>query len=163
MASLNEITGGAFQDALGNALAGGSLIFELSQDAQVNDTTQVVSGYRVTVDLDGSGNVVAGSEVWPNDVLLPANTYYNVTAYNADGQRVWGPNPQQVISTPSPFNIGTWVPQQIAVLPPAQLVIAGTTLATTATGGAETLPANPVAFLPVLINGTSYKIALYAV
>lgn len=34
--------------------------------------------------------------------------------------------------------------------------------ASTATGGAATLPANPVAFLEAVINGTTYKIPYYA-
>jgi len=39
--------------------------------------------------------------------------------------------------------------------------IGGTSVSTSATAGAATLPANPVAFTTVTINGTSYKIPLY--
>lgn len=36
-------------------------------------------------------------------------------------------------------------------------------LATTATAGAATLPANPVGFVVIKSNGTTYKIPYYAV
>lgn len=164
MAALNQLTGGAFQDSLGVVLASGYLLLELSQDAQVNTSTQVVSGYIVRISLDANGNVATSPAqlVWPNDVLSPAGTFYNVSVYNAQGQLVWGPNAQQVLSSPSPFNIGTWVPGSVSTLPPTAIIVSGVTLASSATAGAQTLPANPVAFLPVNINGTNYKLALYS-
>ena len=75
----------------------------------------IASGGTLEFDLDQNGNVVTSppSFVWPNDVLTPKTSFYTVTVYSADGALVWGPNPQQVVSTPSPFNIGTWVPGQI--------------------------------------------------
>jgi hypothetical protein len=115
MATKNQITGGAFQDALGNVVANGFMIFQLSQDAQVNGTTQLGAGREITINLDSNGNVAATQSLWPNDVLSPANTFYNVSVYTANGQLVWGPNPQQVLSTPSPFNIGAWVPASVNV------------------------------------------------
>jgi hypothetical protein len=42
------------------------------------------------------------------------------------------------------------------------LTVSSATVATAATAGAETLPANPVGFLVVSINGTSRKIPYYA-
>lgn len=115
MSTKNQITGGGFQDALGNVLAGGYLMFELSQDAQVNGTTQIAAGYTVRINLDSSGNVATSStqSIWPNDVLSPNGTFYLVSAYSAIGQLVWGPNAQQVLSSPSPFNIGVWVPSSV--------------------------------------------------
>jgi hypothetical protein len=115
MATKNQITGGGFQDALGNVLAGGYLVFELSQDAQVNGTTQIAAGYTVRINLDSSGNVATSpaQSIWPNDVLSPNGTFYLVSAYSAIGQLVWGPNAQQVLSSPSPYNIGVWVPSSV--------------------------------------------------
>lgn len=107
------ITGGGFQDSLGNPLADGYLIFQLSQDARVAANQQVVAGYRVTIALDANGN--GSGSIWANDVLSPGGTFYNVSAYSAAGQLVWGPNPQQVLSTPSPFDIGTWIPASVNV------------------------------------------------
>lgn len=165
MATKNQLSGGAFQDCLGGVLANGYLIMELSQDAQVNGSTQVVAGYKVQITLDASGNVKASpaQSVWPNDVLSPANTFYIVSAFTENGQLVWGPNPQQVFSSPSPYDIGAWVPGTVSTLPTTNITLTGVTLTPSATAGVATLPANPVAFLPVNINGTNYKLALYNV
>ena len=124
MSTKNQLTGGSFQDVLGNLLANGYLLMELSQDAQTNTGIQIAAGTIVKIPLDASGNIVTSPaySVWPNDVLSPANTFYNVSAYKANGQLVWGPNAQQVFSTPSPFNVGVWVPGAISVIPGNQTV-----------------------------------------
>ena len=41
------------------------------------------------------------------------------------------------------------------------LTLTGITLATTATAGSASLPSAPDHFLPITVNGTAYKIALY--
>lgn len=120
MSSKIQIVGGAFQDPSGIPLNGGILTFVLSQDAQVTVagvTEQVCGGETITVPLDADGNIVVSPEqlLWPNDVLTPSNTFYTVTAYSAEGQLVWGPNSQQVFSTPSPFDVGAWVPNQVSI------------------------------------------------
>lgn len=115
MATKNQITGGAFQDALGNPVANGYMLFELSQDAQVNGSTQLGAGRIINIDLDVNGNILGTQSVWPNDVLSPDNSFYNVSVYTANGQLVWGPNPQQVLSTTSPFNIGVWIPGAVNI------------------------------------------------
>lgn len=115
MSVKNQITGGAFQDATGNLLVNGYLLFELSQDGQVNGSTELAAGFKIKIPLDASGNVVTSPtySVWPNDVITPINTFYNVSAYSAHGQLVWGPNAVQVFNSPSPYNIGAWVPDAI--------------------------------------------------
>lgn len=115
MATKNQISGGAFQDALGNPVALGYMTFELSQDAQVNANTQLGAGRIITITLDSSGNVAGTQSMWPNDQLSPAGTFYNVSVYTANGQLVWGPNAQQVLSTPSPYDIGVWVPAAVNI------------------------------------------------
>jgi hypothetical protein len=115
MSTPNQIIGGPFVDNLGNPIANGSLVLKLSQDAQANqglNNVQVGSGLGVTVPLDSNGNIITSPNqlVWPNDVLTPAGTFYNVSAYNQNGQRVWGPNAQTVLSTTSPFDISVWLP-----------------------------------------------------
>lgn len=121
MSSKVQITGGAFQDATGAPLNVGHLTFELSQDAQVTVAgvpEQVVGGEIIHVPLDANGNIITSPAqmLWPNDVLTPANTFYIVTAYTSVGQLVWGPNSQQVFSTPSPFDVGTWVPGVVSIV-----------------------------------------------
>lgn len=117
MATKNQLTGGAFQDVEGNALADGYLLMQLSQDSQVNTNTAISAGVVVKIPLDVNGNVITSPtyNVWPNDAMLPLNTYYRVSAYTAVGQLVWGPNAQQVLSTPSPYNVGGWVPGSVNV------------------------------------------------
>lgn len=112
--SLNTLSGGAFQNIDGAPLSNGFLVFELSHDEQETTTSpngQVVAGLRKTVYLDNNGNVVAGSTMWANDSLNPANSFYFVTAYDSTGKPVWK-YPQQVTvtSSPSPFVLGTIVP-----------------------------------------------------
>lgn len=106
-----QLSGGAFQDALGNVVANGYMIMQLSQDAQVTGSSpevQITAGRTIKVLLDASGNIKASPAqyAWPNDVLTPANTYYIVSVYTAAGQLVWGPNAQQILSSPSPFDVG---------------------------------------------------------
>jgi hypothetical protein len=112
-----QLSGGAFQDVAGNPLANGFLLMRLSQDGQVNTSTEVCAGWVFKVLLDASGNVSSSppQSVWPNDVISPSGTFYNVSAYSAEGQLVWGPNAQQVLSTPSPYNIGAWIPGSVNV------------------------------------------------
>lgn len=113
MSTKVQLTGGAFQDVQGNRLANGYLLMALSQDASVSSpASQIAAGYTVKILLDVNGNVQTSpaQSVWPNDVLSPANTFYSVSAYTANGELVWGPNSEQVLSSPSPFDIGAWAP-----------------------------------------------------
>ena len=90
----------------------------LSQDALASDGSEVAAGKLIQIALDEDGNVdtTTAQYVWPNDQLTPANTFYSVSAYTAEGQLVWGPNPQQVFSTPSPFNVSAWIPGIVNIL-----------------------------------------------
>jgi hypothetical protein len=72
----------------------------------------IASGVEITINLDASGNAVAGQYVWGNDVLLPINSYYTVTGYTAQGQPAWGPNNQQIVGTGT-FDLGSWIPNQV--------------------------------------------------
>ena len=118
MAAKVQIIGGNFQDCAGNPLANGYLLFLLSQDGLVNGSSQVAAGREIKVILDSTGNVATSPAqyLWPNDVITPANTFYTVSAYTAAGQLVWGPNSQQVLSAPSPFDITVWVPSSVNLL-----------------------------------------------
>ena len=115
MSTVNQIVGGAFQNAQGNVLANGYLLFELSQYGIVNTTTKVCAGYKIRVPLNSSGSVASSPaySLWPNNVLIPSNTFYTLSAYSASGQLVWGPNPVVITSSPSPFDLGTLIPGDI--------------------------------------------------
>ncbi len=112
MAGKNQITGGAFQDFEGNVLANGYLTMQLSHDeGESVDPGQVVGGLSLRVPLDPFGNIAGTVLVWPNDQLNPANSYYVVNAYRRDGTQAWlSPQFQTVTTSPSPFNVGAWVP-----------------------------------------------------
>lgn len=118
MSSVVQLSGGNFQDSEGNVLNEGYLLFELSQDAQANSTDQICAGRVIKILLDNSGNVQSSpaQSIWPNDALTPAGTFYIVRGYTAQGELVWGPNAQQVFSTPSPYNLNSWVPNYISNL-----------------------------------------------
>lgn len=137
------LTGGNFQDAMGNLLANGYLTMKLSQDSQVNDS-QVCSGVEINIVLDGNGDVAAyptipaDQFVWANDVLSPVNSFYTVSGYTAEGQPAFGPNNQQVVSGGiggGTFDTGTWIPNQVVSWAPAlqtpQVFVNGTALSST--------------------------------
>jgi hypothetical protein len=120
MTATNTITGGGFQDSGGNALSGGALILQLSHDAYADDTYETIicgvgndnQDFFVSYILDENGNVPSGSQAWPNDLILDVwtllpDTYYIASAYTAAGQLAWGPNAVYILSSPSPYNIGT--------------------------------------------------------
>lgn len=115
MAINNQIIGGNFMDPSGAPLANGYLILQLSQDEQSYIPSEIGAGRKIRVDLDSTGNLPSSPPVYvfANDALNPTNSWYSVSAYTADGQRVWGPNTVQILSSPSPFNISNWVPNSI--------------------------------------------------
>lgn len=125
-ATKTQLTGGNFQDSEGNILTDGYLDFKLSQDASVTGVGNIASGITIRIYLDSDGNVagststppVADQFIWGNDNLLPLNTFYKVTGYTAQGQPAWGPNNQQIIGS-SPFDLGTWIPNQVFTWTPS--------------------------------------------
>lgn len=78
-----------FQDPSGTAIAGGTVTIRLLYDISTaaDSGPQISAGVVVTGTLDSSGSVTVN--LWPNDVLVPANSNYQVTAYTAQGQRAW--------------------------------------------------------------------------
>lgn len=113
-----QLSGGSFQSPSGELLVNGYLLMSLSQDALADSTSEVAAGKTIQITLDADGNVgtTTPQYVWPNDQLTPANTFYSVSAYSTEGQLVWGPNSQQIFSTPSPYNVGAWVPGVVNTL-----------------------------------------------
>ena len=121
--ALNQLIGGAFQDIFQTPLANGYLILEL-RHSSVNTngytyedtsttTQQITGGAKIKIPLDSSGNIVTSPtySVFTNDSLTP-DSYYLVSCYTSNGQLVWGPNAERVLASPSPFDIGAWVPHQ---------------------------------------------------
>lgn len=110
-----QVIGGPFQDALGNPVSNGFLLFQLQHDCVVTGTGQVVGNVAVRVPLDINGNIqgtVVGNPVfmWPNNLMLP-NTNYLIWLFDASNRLVWdNPQSQQILSSPSPFNVNAWTP-----------------------------------------------------
>jgi hypothetical protein len=81
VAQLVTISGGGFQDPLGNALALGSLSVRLTQDLALA-SNQICAGKTVILPLDSSGNVTGSPTLW-------GAATYQVNAYASDGQLAW--------------------------------------------------------------------------
>ncbi|HET9283175.1 MAG TPA: glycosyl hydrolase family 28-related protein [Candidatus Angelobacter sp.] len=106
--AIGNIFGGAFQDAGGNVLSGGSITFQLSNAALVIGTGQIVQNVPQTFTLNNLGSVPANTPLWFNDQLQPNGTHYIVTIYNSNGALVRGPE-DWVIAGSSPVDLGTIV------------------------------------------------------
>ena len=78
-----------FQDAAANPLAGGLVRLTLNVDISiaVSSGPQIAAQRTVDGTLDDSGSVTLN--LWPNDVLFPANSVYFVQAYTSTGQPAW--------------------------------------------------------------------------
>ena len=87
MATDQTITG-TFVDPQGNPLANGYLVMRLSHDGQSGTPNQVVSGLTQRITLNSSGQINPAVAIYSNTGLLPANTFYRVTVYAADGTEV---------------------------------------------------------------------------
>ena len=111
---LNTVTGGGFQDITGQPLSNGYLDWELSHDEKETTTTpngQVVGGLKRRIFLDNNGNAVTGSQLWATDVMSPANPFYIVKGFKADGTPAFkAAQNWQIASSPSPFDLGSLVP-----------------------------------------------------
>lgn len=90
--------------------------------------------------LLGRANTVTGTTA---NVFMVGHT--NTT--NSGETYVWGHN--YTVTTPNQLYLGDGSGGT------------GISLKSTATAGAQTLPSNPSAFMPITINGTAYKIPLY--
>jgi len=92
------LTGGAFQDSLGNPVSLGYLLFTLSSESTASvlgspTGQQIASGTTVKMSLDTNGNIWnSGSvqqKIWSNLVLNPSGTFYLVRLFNSSGLEVW--------------------------------------------------------------------------
>jgi hypothetical protein len=87
-ASLPQTT---FTDSEGQPLANGYLDIRLSKDAQVPVLNfQLTAGITTRIDLDANGTVTGTGTVllYPNLSLLPADTFYRLQVFSAEGQLV---------------------------------------------------------------------------
>jgi len=67
----------AFQGPDGTIAANGRLLLSLSQNAMITSGGgQVYSTIPVVIDLDATGKIPAGTQIWANDELTPTGTTY---------------------------------------------------------------------------------------
>jgi len=109
---------GSWQDARGNRAANGQLHFSLNQDAVIV-TIAHAAPREVNFQLDKTGALMAGSQIWGNDELSPNGTYYTSTVTAQGGGVIWGPQ-WFVISGSSPINLSRILP--IKMIPPTSQV-----------------------------------------
>jgi len=111
MATDQTITG-TFVDPQGNPLANGYLVMRLSHDGQSGTPNQVVSGLTQRITLNSSGQINPAVAIYSNTGLLPANTFYRVTVYAADGTEVVPLSQITIPNTPTPVDLATltWGP-----------------------------------------------------
>lgn len=105
------LTGGGFQDALGNPIANGYILLQLSSDQVVSGTGQIVAKRDIKVPLDANGNVLGTNGavfVQYNDKMSDTTSFYWATVYTASGEIAWGPRKVQVLSSPSPYPASNW-------------------------------------------------------
>jgi hypothetical protein len=89
-----QIEGGGFTDPFGNALAEGYLTLTLGHDECYSaGPNQIVAGFTLRIGLDSNGNIPSSpaTYIYSNDSLAPANSYYTVLGYKADGTEAFGP------------------------------------------------------------------------
>ena len=110
-----QLIGGNFQDNEGNVLVNGYLRLRLSSDEVITGVGQIAAGIVTQINLNSSGSVDTSTPqlVWGNDQMTPANSFYIVTGYKANGQLAWGPNNEQVIGSGGTFDTGTWIPNVV--------------------------------------------------
>ena len=108
----NQTITATFVDPQGNPLANGYLVMRLSHDGQSATPNQVVSGLTQRVTLNSSGQISPAVAIYSNTGLLPANTFYRITVYAADGTEVIPVSAVTIPNTPTPVDLATltWGP-----------------------------------------------------
>ncbi len=105
------LSGGNFEDFEGHPLNLGYLIMELNHDESYSaGPYQVVAGLKQKIQLDALGNINPTVQIWSNDVLTPANSFYTIIAYKADGTQASREQIWILASSPNPINVGNVVP-----------------------------------------------------
>jgi len=80
-----------FYDPFGAPLAGGSVLIYLTSDV-LSPSGQICGSMRITAKLDNTGTMISVPSVYACSLLNPSSVQYVVTAYNATGERVSGPD-----------------------------------------------------------------------
>jgi hypothetical protein len=106
MATDQTITG-TFVNPMGEPLENGYLVLQLSHDSQSGTPNQVVSGFRLRVTLDSSGQISPPVAIYSNTGLLPDDSFYYATVYAADGTEAVPRSTITIPNTPTPVDLST--------------------------------------------------------
>jgi hypothetical protein len=108
---MTRLTGGNFQDQSGQPLINGYLLFQLSADAKVTATNQVLSSGQICkIILDMIGNVAGSQSLIANADLTPAGTFYTVGLFDSSGNALWS-SPQEIrIPSGASYDLCLFVP-----------------------------------------------------
>ena len=123
------VSGGSFQDAEGNPLAGGLLVLTLDSAAVVLGTGQVVNNLPLFITLDSTGNAPS-TPIWFNDQLTPSGTAYSATLFSAPGKPAWTAAQLWSFTGGSAINLDTMVPAFTGVSYPSALLTSDASLQT---------------------------------
>ncbi len=93
---------GKFSRADGTPAVNGVLSFLLSQDA-VNPSVGFVEHTLLQITLDNTGAIPAGTQIFANDELLPATTWYHLTLNDGENGIVY--DEHIFITGDSPINL----------------------------------------------------------
>jgi hypothetical protein len=99
---------GKWQDGAGQNVSFGILSLKLNQDAVVLATSQIAPR-NIAFTLDTTGSIPAATQIWANDELNPAGTFYSLTVMDSGGGVVYGPE-NFTISGGSPINLNNIIP-----------------------------------------------------
>lgn len=120
MSTQITLSNGGFQDAEGNALALGTVILQLTNDALTNDASPnklIAGNIPIVINLDSNGNVTGTPKIWSNSELTPSGTGYTVMAFTASGLQAWRVAQTWVFTAAggATVDLGTMTPSSSAV------------------------------------------------
>jgi hypothetical protein len=117
-----KVITGKWEDAAGQLAAYGRVHFRLNQDAATLTGDTRVVPREVFFQLTNAGALPEDSQIWANDELSPAGTYYRMSVNALGGGTIAGPE-HLILSGPSPININSLVPGTGIPAPPFPLSI----------------------------------------
>jgi hypothetical protein len=97
---------GTFLREDGSPASGATLTLKLNQDAS-SPSGQIMAAL-ISIVLDSTGNIPSGTQIWCNDELSPATTFYHATVQ--DGSSGTAYRERLVIAGNSPINLNSIVP-----------------------------------------------------
>jgi sugar lactone lactonase YvrE len=111
---LIQLTGGGYQDFLGNPLANGYLMMKINNPVEAYTVgNDVIEGndiqFRISLDNNGNVATTPAQYVYSTSSLTPTCTYV-VQAFAFDGTTTSAPQIVTVPNTAAQFNTALWVP-----------------------------------------------------